>query len=358
VAGTDQVQIPFGTQMLSVPRYLVPGLLMNNPALREQLQQANPSLYQQLTAPSGGAGGGNGPPVTTQSFPNGGRYPPPASTPPTTSTPPPPPRATPVWAQPPPSPVQGGAAGGVGLTPAPGYLEGQKIPAAASSQALATLQAQAAATKDIQPILSDMQRLLGTKGFSTGMGSQISSSLRQLLQFAGATPSEPGPGLDVSTPQGAQEEFAKDSARLQAAQLGSMGNPTDARQELSEVTNPGMLVSKYGNQGIIQMLQGNQQAITAQMGAWQQASQAGWTPERYQEWLTTKFLAPDPATGGRFDPRVFWFANAPNLQEQRAYAAKVPAGTQRTQFLKNLQYAKNNGWIGQQSDGTTVVSEP
>jgi hypothetical protein len=203
-----------------------------------------------------------------------------------------------------------------------------------------------------------MEAQAHTPGFETGMGSIVSSTMRQLLQFSGLTPREPGGKFDVSTPEAAKEQFAKDAARLQAAQLGALGNPTDARQELSETTNPGLMLSKYGNLGIIHMLQGNQQATRAMSEAWDQATQAGWTPDQFNTWMSQRFLGRDATTGGRFDPRVFWFANEGNLDEQRKYAAKIPDGVQRKQFLNNLQYAKNNGWIRQNPDGSAVVGGP
>jgi hypothetical protein len=258
--------------------------------------------------------------------------------------------------QPPPPLPTGGGAGGIGVTASPGYVESQRTAAAASTAAANTLQAQVSASNNQIALLSDMDTLLKTKGFGTGVGSTISSSFRQMMQFAGLVPSEPGPGTNLATPQGAQEEFAKDAARLQAAQLGALGNPTDARQELSETTNPGMMLSKYGNATIIHMLQGSQQAIQAQGDAWARAQQQGWTPDRYNEWLNNNFLATDPVTGGRFDPRVFWMANM-SPAEQRQYFAKMETpgqkdlNGQQKQLLANLQYAEQYQWIAQAKDG-------
>jgi hypothetical protein len=264
-------------------------------------------------------------------------------------------KSTPSWAQPPPPPVQGGAAGGIGVTAAPGYAETQRDTAVASGRAYTALQAQVNASKDIEPILADMDAQSRTAGFSTGIGSTIAGTVRQLAQRAGLVPEGPSGNLDLSSPQAAQEEFAKDAARLQAAQLGSLGNPTDARQELSETTNPGLMLSKYGNQGIIHMLQGNQQAIRAMGDAWGQAAQNGWTPDRFNEWMSQRFLATDQATGGRFDPRAFWLANMPTLAEQQAYVKKVPPA-QAAQLRKNMQYAISNGWATMGSDGSVRMA--
>jgi hypothetical protein len=340
-----------GGQTIQVPNSAVPGILGNNP----NLQRLNPGL-----------GGGDGGPITNQSFgPNQGRYtpPPPAGAggnAPPANAPPGAPAvapAAPSWARPPPPLPVGGSAGGVGVTAAPGYAESQRATAQASTQAANTLQAQVSASKDIEPILADMQTQLGTKGFSTGVGSIMMNSTRQLMQRLGLVPEEPAPGMDLTSPQAAQELFAKDAARLQAAQLGALGNPTDARQELSETTNPGLMLSKYGNLGILRMLEGNQQAIRIQGDAWATAQQQGWTSDRFNEWLNNHFLAADPGTGGRFDPRIQWFAMEPTNKEQLAYFDKIPKA-QQEQFVKNFQYAKKMGWVGQSSNGLVMPGGP
>lgn len=346
-----------GGQTIQVPAGQAGLILGANPRLRA----LNPNL--------GGPGGaGAAPPpggtVTNANFgANAGRYGAPAPAPAAQANAPPPapstqaPPSTPVWARPPPPPVQGGAAGGLGVPATPGYLASQNATAAASTQAATGLQSQVSAAKDIEPILADMEAQLGTKGFTPGVGATTMSSVRQLMQRVGLVPEEPGPGVNLADPQAAQELFAKNAARLQIAQMGALGNPTDARQELSESTNPGMLISKYGNTGIIHMLQGNQQAIRAMGDAWAQAQAAGWTPDRFNEWQTQRFLSSDKATGGRFDPRVFWFANEGSLPAQRDYAAKMPPA-QVQQFRANLQYAKNNGWVTLGKDGSVQPSAP
>jgi hypothetical protein len=342
-------------QAIQVPKGIAAGILSNNP----QLQRLNPGLV-----PSGGGSGTGGAPVTNQSFgPNQGRYTPPAGSGSggggsgSNAPPPPAPSSAPAWLQPPPPLPTGGSAGGVGVSAAPGYVESQKATAAASTTAANALQSQISQSPNIRSLLSDMDTQLRTQGFSSGMGSTVVGSIHQLSQRLGLTPEAPSAGLDTASPQAAQEEFAKNAARLQAAQLGALGNPTDARQELSETTNPGLMLSKYGNQGIIHMLQGNQQAIEAQGDAWARAQQQGWTPDRYNEWLNNNFLATDKVTGGRFDPRAFWIANMPTLAEQQQYIKKVPEA-QQAQLFANMQYAKNFGWIGQAKDGRATVPSP
>jgi len=228
-----------------------------------------------------------------------------------------------------------------------------------ASDAAGALGSQAGETQNTIATLNDMERTLNQPGVTTGVGAQSVTGFRQLLMNAGIVPKD-SKEPDLSTAQGAQEEFNKDSALLQKSQLGTIGNPTDARQDLISEATPGSALSKTGNLGIIRMLRGNQQAINVMNDAWNQARQkAGWTAagseaNNFNTWRS-QFLAPDKATdGGKFDSRVFWIANAPTIADQRAYAATIPKD-QQSQFLKNLAYATNMGWVAKGADGTVQL---
>lgn len=338
--GGTEIQIG-GGRTITVPNDQVHTILSTNP----ELQRLNPSL---------GAGGGGAAPAAGGE----GRYPQPAAAPgapaPGPGAPAPPAPApgapSPSWLQPPPRNEQ---AGGVGVTPAPGYAETTKASVAANNN----LQAQITAAQDIKPTLADMETQLN-QGATSGVGATTVSSLRQLVGNLGLVPKDETATPNTASKQAAQEEFNKDAARLQTFQLSAMGNPTDARQELIETTSPGAGLSKQGNLNIIHMLQGNNQALEAIGGAWKQAQAQGWTPDRYNEWANQHFFtATDPATGGKFNRQVFWFANAPNLAEQKEYFGKIPQG-QRQQFLNDLQYAKNQKWITQGADGAAQPGSP
>lgn len=271
----------------------------------------------------------------------------------------------PLWLQPPTpvSPAAGG--GGVGVTPAPWYATNVAKITGAASDAENTFAGQVNATKDVEPILKDMQSQLNVPGIDTGVGYTAINSVRQLAEKFGLTASK---GEGNTEAMRAQDELNKDAARLAAAQTTAIGNPTDARQDLAQAANPGALQSTYGNKGIIQMLLGNQQALRVEADAWQKAKGgAGWTAggdenNNFNTWRTDRFLAPDPnpgpSQGGRFDQRVFWLANAPTLDEQRTFAQKIPAGPARAQFVKNLTYANQQGWIKTDDKGLTTVTSP
>jgi|SRR5215469_2958817 len=343
------------------------GSLQNVPYWQAQAMERDPGLvhyyYPNIPAPTGQititpqAGGtpGGGPPP--------GHYPaPPAPAPaapgggggaptPAPAAPRQQPAGTPSWAQPPPPPPAG--AGGVGVTPSPSNVETVQKP---SSAAATTLTEQVNATRDTMPLLDDMQSKLESGQLTTGVGSTVVGTLRGLMQRLKLSPTAPSGATDTATPQAIQDEFAKDAALLQAAQLKTLGNPTDARQELAMETNPGPLLSTYGNLGIVSMLKGNQYAIRAEGQAWAQAQRAGWDPTRFNEWQSQHFLQNDPTTGGRFDPRMFWVASM-SPQQQRDYIGKLPPD-QQASLGPNRAYALRMGWVTQRPDGTFVVANP
>lgn len=214
--------------------------------------------------------------------------------------------------------------------------------------------------KDQVALIDGMITDLNVKGWSPGFGATAFGTLRQIFQNFGLTAPEPGKGFNVADPQRAQEEFVKQSGQLAAAQLKQLGNATDARQELSEATNPGLLLSKYGNLGILYMLKGTQLASQAEGQAWQRAQDNGWLPganvqNNFNTWKNERFLATDPQTGGRFDPRVFWLGSMPTLREQQDYLSHIDPDL-RAQFRANLNYAASQGWIQRRPDGSAVAT--
>jgi|SRR5215469_976511 len=307
LGGNQTAQMPLGEAIR---------FLHNNP----QYQQLNPNI----TAP--------------------GRYPQPPQEPQPLAT-------GPDWAQPPPP---NPSAGGVGVTPRRGYEK----TADASTDAANALQAQITQAQDIKPTLSDMESNI-RQGATTGVGAQQLSGLRQALINFGLTPDRSaGANPNQASAQAAQEEFNKNAALLQGYQLGALGRPTDARQELSEASRPGGAISAQGNLNLIHMLQGNQQAIEVVGKAWAQAQKAGWSPDRFNEWANDHFYtSSDAATGGKFNRRVFWMANAPNLKAQQEIYNNLP-DNQKEQFKKDLRYAGSQGWITQDADGNYHPGSP
>jgi len=253
----------------------------------------------------------------------------------------PPPQQTtegPAWLQPP----SAGPGGQLGVAPPPGYTEGMTPRWQQSGlQAQALYNANQVTTQQI-PLFEDMKIQLGPA--TVGPGAQAIGTLRGLMIQAGLTPTV---SEKEANAQRASEQFAHDAGLLQQTQLAGLGNPTDARQELASVGSPNAKLSKYGNLGMIAMMEGNAYATRAMADGWQQAQNLAnpWLPHQYADWQQ-RFLSVDPATGGRFDPRVFWVANM-MPEDQIKYINDLGRGAGGQQFVKNLNYAQAQGWLRQ-----------
>jgi len=271
-----------------------------------------------------------------------------------TPAPMPAPTGTPAYLRPPGLPPP--EAGGIGLTAQPGYVENIQQPSQKASTALFIT---ANDTPNIAALINDMRSQVNQPGWTPGLGVQAGSAWRQTLQRLGVNANPTGTQAQIDSAEAAYNEFSKDANLIASRQLSTLGNPSDARQGLAEAITPGTAQSKEGVLGISATLLGNQHAINQQSAAWAQAKQQGWSDGRYNEWLNQRWNVTDPATGGRFDPRVFWLADTPGdrADQIRRFAAKIPTD-QQAQFLQNVQYAKNQGWIRQNADGSFATVGP
>lgn len=172
-------------------------------------------------------------------------------------------------------------------------------------------------------MLSDLQN------FTSGPGADWQ-------KFANAAANRVLPfGLQIN-PQGvaSQEGFAKLGKQIALAQAGSLGVATDEKLNTTLGANPNDDLSKLGNQQIIGMLKGNEDAITAKNQAWQQYQQSH-GPETYGQ-FSTDF-------NKSFDPRVFQmnYMSAP----QRADMIKAMSPKETKDFNAKINTAVRNGWV-------------
>jgi hypothetical protein len=175
-------------------------------------------------------------------------------------------------------------------------------------------------------MLADAQKL-DSMGASTERQTYLNSLSQKWL----------GTGLlgNASPEQiAAAESFAKIGNMIAGSQMAALG-ASDARQQLAIGSNPHLDLSKLGNQQIIHMLQGNEDAIEAKARAW-------------KDWTSTH---PAGSYGDfqndlnkRFDVRVF----------QQRYMDQNEIGNLRKQlesqgtsakFLQDVAYARKQGWI-------------
>ena len=241
------------------------------------------------------------------------------------------------------------------MTPQTGYNENVVVPSQKAATALVTA---AKDTPNVAGLINDMRAQVNQPGWNPGLGAQAGSTWRQVLDRIGVNATGNTPDQQKMA-QASYDEFAKDANLIASRQLATIGNPSDARQGLAEAITPGMAQSKEGVLGISATLLGNQDAINRTNAAWQAAKANGWSDGRHNEWLSKNWNVTDSDTGGRFDPRIFWLADTEgNRADQiKRFANKIPAD-QQAQFLKNVQYAKGQGWIKQNDDGSFAVVNP
>lgn len=132
---------------------------------------------------------------------------------------------------------------------------------------------------------------------------------------------------------GAQEEFDKISTTL-AQQQAALGGATDARLDAALHSNPSSILSKPGNRMVLQVLNGNEDAIAVKSQAWQEYRQTHGDDSYGQ--FSTQF-------NKTFNPRVFQFPYM-NTQE-RGEMLKSMTPSERGQVLDAVRQAEKNGWI-------------
>ena len=148
--------------------------------------------------------------------------------------------------------------------PAPGYLDAAKVAGTASAEQGVALQKAADGAPVRKAMLANLNDDLDK--FTSGPGAdwqQVGKAwanrnvLPQSMQF---------------DPQSiaSQEAFNKQSTQLAQQQFAALGGTgTDQQLSSSFKANPNQALSKLGNQQIIQLLRGNEDALSAKATAWQ-----------------------------------------------------------------------------------------
>lgn len=225
-----------------------------------------------------------------------------------------------------------------------GFVQGSLTPAQSAAGAASgqgntqmalNLTSRAAQVNDNKALLGNMEGLLDPKtgGFTPGPQATGWKKLGQLAQEYGI----PIPLAPPATPTAAQEEYAKMGFMLAQSQFRALGGTgTDAKLDSTMHTSPSELLSRYGNLGIIHMLKGNEDAISAQSQAWQGYQKAnGVGPEsftQFQNWWNK-----------HYDPRVFQ-TQYMDPQERKQLMGGMTKPEQ-AQFQKRYQFAVDQGWV-------------
>jgi hypothetical protein len=260
---------------------------------------------------------------------------------------PPPGRPIPVTAAaptvPPPAPAPAPAAPPAAAPPAPARgplmagppmglettIEGR---AKASVDMANAMHAQAAASPQRQAILADMDAT--NKQINTGPAAEASTKWGAFVNQLPENVSSLIPGMSRAQVAGT-EGFAKLAETFRQMQAGGIaGTLTNDKFASALASNPHLALSTLGNQGMIHLLQGSEDALQAKDRAWQTASGANPSLD-YQTWETN--------FNKSFDPRVFWWSRMERPEQQRLMAGM--GDQQKQTLLSHLKQAEADGLI-------------
>ena len=146
----------------------------------------------------------------------------------------------------------------------------------------------------------------------------------------------------LSLPQGIQfdpneiaskEAFLKQATQLQAQQAQALGG-TDMAKSIAGSSNPNIGFSNLGNQNVIAILKGNEDAISAKNGAWQEWKKSH-GPDTYGE-FQSQF-------NKGFEPRAFQLPYMTRAERQAAIKSMSPNELKQVRSAYNE--AVKNGYI-------------
>lgn len=285
-------------------------------------QTMTKAQFLQMQGGGGMPPGSTGLPAPTQPAPPAGGVPAPAA-------PQPSPLGTGRIQAPQAPAAQPGASPGVPSSPPLGAEAAANTAATASAEQGVALQKAADTVPQQKALLGNLEAALGQ--FTSGPGADWKK-----VGTAFANTILPD-GLQIHPEAiASQEEFNKQALQLAQQQFQTLGGTgTDAKLDSTMHTSPNEALSKLGNEGIIQLLKGNADAIAVKNQEWQKWLSQGHGPETYGQ-FSTQF-------NKTYDPRVFQSTYMSTRQRQEML--KGMTGAEQTQFRKSYNQAVDNGWI-------------
>ncbi len=227
-----------------------------------------------------------------------------------------------------PNQPSGDSPGGGGLAAGPplGAPEAASTSAQFQAQQGNNLSARADQAVNNKAILGNLEGELGN--FTTGPGTESVAHFKKFVN------TQLGTNIDT---QGlsSREQFNKLAGMLAQSQFQALGGTgTDAKLDATTLTSPNSELSKLGNKGIIAMLKGNEDAISAKNQAWQAYSQQH-GPGSYAQFAKSFNQA--------YDPRVFQaqYMSAPDQKKMLSGMTQQ----EKNQLFQSAQVARQNGWI-------------
>ncbi len=232
--------------------------------------------------------------------------------------------------------------------PEAGSVEAQSIGAKGAAEAVNSLHAAADNVPNTRALLDNLQAL------SSHAGTGPTTDLEQKLNSAylRAFPGENGPTMSAKD-LAATEKFGKYAEQIAGQQAGQV-HATDSFLSNAYKSNPSLLMSKIGREGVIKVLNGNNDAIEAQRGAWLDYKNGltdgrEHTEKEYRDWLHKfnrgyDFRTGKPDAGAQFDPRVFQYARLSPEERVEFRREMIPKDQMKT-FAAKLGKATERGWI-------------
>lgn len=241
----------------------------------------------------------------------------------------------------PPAAAGGGAAPAAAAAPgtpagalptglAPGTEAAADVTARSNAEQGVALNRRADTVPEMKGLLGNMESLVKAGDFRPGPGAEQWREIK-----AGANRVLGAPLFD-SKSIASQEEFGKLAVQVAQAQFKALGGTgTDSKLDSASHTSPNSMLSGYGNERIIHLLKGNEDAIAVKNREWQAWQDAGHGPETYAK-FTGQF-------NKQYDPRVF--QSQYMEPEQRQEMLKGMNKNEQTAFRKAYNTAVQKQWI-------------
>jgi hypothetical protein len=217
------------------------------------------------------------------------------------------------------------AGGGIASGLAPGE---QGLSESAAGRA-ANLQATASSSPQYHADLENLRQDSAVMGNLGGPTQDVEKKLNQLSTRVA------GFGITMSPDQlRASESFDKVASNIALNQAKMLGG-TDSTRTMSVGATPNSGMSRYGRDGVIDMLQGNQDAVDAARQAWLDAKSKGASAGSHDIYMNK--------LSKTLDPRVFQFNRLDRDNQQKFYSQMPPA--EIPAFEAKYEASVNRGWV-------------
>jgi hypothetical protein len=141
----------------------------------------------------------------------------------------------------------------------------------------------------------------------------------------------------------AADSFDKIVNQISLTQSAPLAN-TDAGRFMTAHANPNLQMTQQAREGIIDMLQGNQDALDVTRKTWLAAVKNGASANSHYDFIQAFANEPlNQKTGAKFDPRVFQF-NRMSRDNQQQFLRQIDP-SELGQFENNYKEAIARKWV-------------